>query len=53
MSDNEIRKIYEVCECGDMQAGWNRLSKYEKETVMSLPNFNEDIFKECTGISYL
>lgn len=32
------------------QAGWDKLSKEDKATVMSLPNFDADIFYECTGI---
>ena len=32
------------------QMWWDGLSDKEKETVMNLPNFDEDIFKEITGI---
>lgn len=32
------------------QVWWNNLSEDEKQTILDLPNFNADIFKECTGI---
>jgi len=32
------------------QKWWDKLSKYEKEEIMSLPNFDADIFKEITSI---
>ena len=32
------------------QMWWDDLSDKEKETVMNLPNFDKDIFKEITGI---
>lgn len=32
------------------QEWWNNLSKKDKQAVMSLPNFNNDIFKEIAGI---
>ena len=34
----------------DKQAWWDNLSDHDKESVMSLPNFDKDIFKEITGI---
>ena len=34
----------------DRQAWWDNLDDFRKESVMSLPNFNKDIFKEVTGI---
>ena len=34
----------------DKQAWWDNLSDRDKESVMSLPNFDKDIFKEVTGI---
>ena len=34
----------------DKQAWWDNLSDYNKESVMSLPNFDKTIFKEVTGI---
>ena len=33
------------------QMWWNQLSDIDKDAVMSLPNFDKDIFKEITGIS--
>ena len=35
---------------GEMQKWWDSLSKEDQETVMALPNFDPDIFKECTEI---
>lgn len=32
------------------QMWWDGLSSNDKETVMSIPNFDADIFFECTGI---
>ena len=34
----------------DKQAWWDNLSDRDKKSVMSLPNFDRDIFKEVTGI---
>ena len=34
----------------DVQSWWDGLSSDDKETVMSIPNFDADIFFECTGI---
>ena len=34
----------------DKQAWWDNLDNSDKESVMSLPNFDKDIFKEVTGI---
>ena len=34
----------------DKQVWWDNLSDRDKESVMSLPNFDKDIFKEVTGI---
>ena len=34
----------------DRQTWWNNLSREDKDTVMSLPNFDAEIFKKCTGI---
>ena len=34
----------------DKQAWWDNLSDRDKESVMSLPNFDKDIFKEVTRI---
>lgn len=32
------------------QAWWNSLTGFEKDTIKALPNFDPDIFEECTGI---
>ncbi len=32
------------------QQWWNNLSEVEKTKVMSLPNFDPDVFEEITGI---
>jgi len=37
-------------EAGEMQKWWDALSKEKQDTVMALPNFDPDIFKECTEI---
>lgn len=34
----------------NVQEWWNDLSVAEKEIVMALPNFDADIFEQCTGI---
>jgi hypothetical protein len=34
----------------DRQTWWDLLSADDKQTVMSLPNFDADVFCECTGI---
>lgn len=34
----------------ERQAWWDSLTKESKDIVMSLPNFDKDIFKEITGI---
>ena len=33
-----------------IQSWWNNLSLMEKETIKAIPNFDPDIFYECTGI---
>jgi len=37
-------------EAGEKQEWWDSLSKEKQDTVMALPNFDPDIFKECTEI---
>lgn len=37
-------------ELGNGQSHWDNLSEENKTIVMSLPNFDADIFEECTGI---
>jgi hypothetical protein len=34
-----------------IQSWWKNLSATDKAEVKSLPNFNESIFKTCTGIT--
>ena len=34
----------------DKQNWWNDLSELDRKEVLSLPNFDKDIFKEITGI---
>ena len=34
----------------DKQNWWNDLSESDRKEVLSLPNFDKDIFKEITGI---
>lgn len=34
----------------DKQKWWDNLDDEDREEVMSLPNFDKDIFKEITGI---
>ena len=34
----------------DKQNWWNDLSELNRKEVLSLPNFDKDIFKEITGI---
>lgn len=45
MSDGYLAK-----EEADVQKWWDWLSESDKNTVMNLPNFDANIFKECTGI---
>lgn len=37
-------------DAGDRQKWWNALTDYDKQIILSLPNFDADIFEECTGI---
>ena len=41
-------KILDESECG--QLWWNHLSTTQKEIVKSIPNFDAEIFFQCTGI---
>ena len=34
----------------DVNDEWRRLTYDERETIMSMPNFDKEIFKEITGI---
>lgn len=42
-------KELDESECG--QIWWNSLSDHEKDVIKTLPNFDVEIFKECTGIT--
>ena len=33
-----------------IQKAWDNLADFEKQEIYNLPNFDKDIFKECTGI---
>ena len=33
-----------------VQDYWNGLSEYDKQKIYDLPNFDREIFKQCTGI---
>lgn len=37
-------------EAGSSQEWWNSLSDSDKDIIKSIPNFDSDIFEECTGI---
>ena len=41
-------KVLNESECG--QIWWNKLSNRKKNIIKSLPNFDADIFYQCTGI---
>lgn len=41
-------KVLDESECG--QLWWNELSDCNKQIIKSIPNFDPDIFYECTGI---
>ena len=41
-------KILDETECA--QKWWDGLPKYKREIIKELPNFDPEIFKECTGI---
>ena len=34
----------------NVQAEWEKVNKEDKDFIMNLPNFDTDIFYECTGI---
>ncbi len=41
-------KVLDESECG--QLWWNSLSDEDKTIIKTIPNFDVDIFEECTGI---
>lgn len=42
--------LKEIDESGSAQFWWDRLNDESKEIIKALPNFDPDIFYECTGI---
>lgn len=42
-------KIFNITST-DKQEWWNALNDEDKKEILSLPNFDAEIFKECTGI---
>lgn len=41
-------KVLDKSECS--QLWWDSLSEYEKGIIITLPNFDSEIFEQCTGI---
>ena len=41
-------KVLDESECG--QIWWDGLSEYQKNIIKSMPNFDAEIFEQCTGI---
>lgn len=41
-------KVLDESECA--QVWWNDLTDYDKNIIKSIPNFDADIFEQCTGI---
>lgn len=41
-------KVLDESECG--QLWWDGLADYKKDIIRSIPNFNPEIFEQCTGI---
>lgn len=41
-------KVLDESECG--QLWWNGLSDCNKQIIKNIPNFDPDVFYECTGI---
>ena len=41
-------RVFDESECG--QLWWGSLSDYKKEIIKSIPNFDAEIFEQCTGI---
>ena len=41
-------KVLDESECG--QLWWDGLNEQQREVIFSLPNFDPDIFEQCTGI---
>ena len=41
-------RVFDESECG--QLWWGSLSDYKKEIIKAIPNFDAEIFEQCTGI---
>ena len=41
-------KVLDESECG--QIWWDGLPEYQKNIIKSMPNFDAEIFEQCTGI---
>ena len=41
-------KVLDRSECA--QSWWNDLSEDDRNIILAIPNFDPDIFEECTGI---
>lgn len=41
-------KVLDEAECG--QLWWGGLSDRQKNIIKAIPNFDDEIFKQCTGI---
>lgn len=41
-------KVLDEAECAQMW--WDGLPEYKREVIKDLPNFDPDIFEQCTGI---
>ena len=44
-------KVLDESECG--QLWWNKLSDCQRQIIKNIPNFDPDIFYECTGIKVI
>ena len=43
--------LKELDESDCAQMWWNGLLEYQRNIIKALPNFDADIFKQCTGIT--
>ena len=48
--NSHARYVMGLCPTKNRQVWWDELSVDDKQEVMSLPNFDADVFYECTGI---
>lgn len=44
-------KVLDNSECA--QLWWDSLSNYDKNIIKAIPNFDEKIFEQCTGIKVI